>query len=95
MCFADRQDRPLRATLELRTTAAEAALCACWSAGEEAPCARAGNRCVSAAAGATASLELPMAMICGERDAGQLEVELRAAPGAECAEWALSWQIVE
>jgi len=94
-CFDDRRDRPLRAHLVLSAPAdAAAALCACWSS-PGAPCGRSGNQCVSAAAGGTGTLELPMRMVCGKDDEGTLEVEIRAVDAAACAAWSVDWQISE
>ena len=94
-CFGDRGDRPLRAALELRAPAAAgAALCACWGRMGE-PCALARNRCVAAAPDGTAVLALPMAMVCGARDEGVLELEVRAASAAACDAWTLRWSIGE
>ena len=94
-CLGDRGDRPLRAALELRAPAAAgAALCACWGRPDE-PCGLARNRCVAAAADGTAVLALPMAMVCGARDEGVLELEVRAASAAACDAWTLRWSIAE
>ncbi len=95
-CFDDRRDRPLRARLTLTAPPdAAAALCACWSdAG--APCSRSRNRCVSAAAGGSNTLDLPMRMVCGQDDEGTLEVEVVPASAVTpCGEWSVTWSIAE
>lgn len=94
-CFDDRRDRPLRAHLVLTAPPeAAAALCACWSA-PGAPCGRSRNQCVSAPAGGTGTLELPMRMVCGKDDEGTLEVEVRAVEATACAGWSVDWRISE
>jgi hypothetical protein len=94
-CLDDRRDRPLRARLALTASPeAAAALCACWSA-PGAPCGRSRNQCVSAPAGGTGALEVPMRMVCGKDDEGTLEVEVRAVDAAACAGWSVEWQISE
>ena len=94
-CFGDRGDRPLRAELELQASPeAGATLCACWGRAGE-PCAAARNRCVAADEAGVARLALPMAMVCGKRDEGVLELEVRAARAAACDAWSLHWSIGE
>jgi hypothetical protein len=94
-CLGDRRDRPLRAVLELAgPPAGRAALCACWSR-PGAPCSLSPNRCVTAEAGGTAELTLPMAMVCGSADEGVLELDLRATGAPACAPWSVRWSIAE
>ncbi len=95
-CVDDRHDRPLTAHLQLNAPAdSAAALCACWST-LGAPCGRSRNECVTAAAGGSGSLDVPMRMVCGQDDAGTLDVEVRpAGPASPCAAWSVSWQISE
>lgn len=95
-CFDDRRDRPLRARLTLNAPADTAAsLCACWS-DAAAPCSRSRNRCVSAAAGGSNTLDLPMRMVCGQDDEGTLEVEVVPASAVTpCGEWSVTWSIAE
>jgi hypothetical protein len=94
LCLAAHRDKPVVATLEL-TSLAGAVVCACWSRPGE-PCALSANRCAEAAAGATATLEVPLPMSCGAVDGGLLEVEIRpTAAAAGCAEWQLRWRLAE
>jgi hypothetical protein len=94
-CFDDRRDRPLTARLTLTAPAdAAAAVCACWSAAGAA-CGLSRNRCVTAAAGTSGTLELPMRMVCGQDDQGTLDVEVRGVGAASCDAWSLRWEIAE
>ena len=82
------------ATLELASLTAGASVCACWS-GMGEPCALSRNVCASGAAGEAVELAVPMRMLCGVADSGFLEVEVRPADGAGCADWRLGWSIAE
>jgi hypothetical protein len=95
-CFNDKQDKPLRAHLVLSAPAqGDAAVCACWST-VAGPCSRSRNSCVTAHAGASATLDLPMRMVCGQDDEGTLDLEVRSASTASgCEEWTLEWTISE
>jgi hypothetical protein len=75
-----------------------ASLCACWSAAN-APCSRSRNQCVTAQAAGSATLDLPMRMVCGQIDEGSLDLEVvdggTALEAGACAEWAVAWEIRE